>query len=77
MTDAELEERARAKVEAGTCDLVVANDAARKGVAFGTDTNQVLIVGREGVINRLPLMSKRDVARTIVDAVVERLRDRE
>ncbi|MHA2301110.1 MAG: phosphopantothenoylcysteine decarboxylase domain-containing protein, partial [Candidatus Thorarchaeota archaeon] len=74
VTDEELEKRARAKIDAGICDLVVANDAYREGVAFGTDTNEVLIVGSEGVVKKVPLSSKRDVAREIVDIIVQRIK---
>jgi phosphopantothenoylcysteine decarboxylase/phosphopantothenate--cysteine ligase len=53
---------------------VVANDAHREGVAFGTDTNEVLIVGAEGIVKKVPLSSKRDVAREIVDVIVQRIK---
>ncbi|MBD3406711.1 MAG: bifunctional phosphopantothenoylcysteine decarboxylase/phosphopantothenate--cysteine ligase CoaBC [Candidatus Lokiarchaeota archaeon] len=71
VSDEELEKRARKKIEAGICNLVVANDAMRKGVAFGTDTNQVLIVGPDDLV-KTELVSKRDVARTIIDEIVRR-----
>jgi phosphopantothenoylcysteine decarboxylase/phosphopantothenate--cysteine ligase len=71
VTDKELEKRAKTKVESGVCDLVVANDALREGVAFDTETNQALIVGREGLVKHVPLSMKRDVAREIVNTIVE------
>jgi phosphopantothenoylcysteine decarboxylase/phosphopantothenate--cysteine ligase len=74
VTDKELEKRAKAKIDAGICDLVVANDAYREGVAFGTDTNEVLIVGSEGLVKKVPLSSKRDVAKEIVDIIVQRIK---
>ncbi|MFW9887997.1 MAG: phosphopantothenoylcysteine decarboxylase, partial [Candidatus Thorarchaeota archaeon] len=74
VSDKELEKRAKAKIESGVCDLVVANDAYREGVAFGTDTNEVLIVGSEGVVKKVPLSSKKDVAREIVDVMIQRMK---
>jgi len=74
VSDKELEKRAKAKIDAGICDLVVANDAHRKGVAFGTDTNEVLIVSSEGVVKKVPLSSKRQVAKEIVDIISQRLK---
>ena len=71
VTDEELEKRAMTKIESGVCDLVVANDASREGVAFDTETNQVLIVGRKGLVKHVPLSMKRDVAREIVNTIVE------
>ncbi|MFX0107159.1 MAG: bifunctional phosphopantothenoylcysteine decarboxylase/phosphopantothenate--cysteine ligase CoaBC [Candidatus Hodarchaeota archaeon] len=73
VSDEELEARAKTKVDAGVCNLVVANDAHREGVAFGTDTNEVLIVGSEGVEKKISLSSKREVARQIVDVISEYL----
>ena len=73
VTDEELEKRARQKIQSGICNLVVANDAQRKGVAFGTDTNEVIIVGENGYSVKLPLASKRDIAKGIVDAIVQRI----
>jgi phosphopantothenoylcysteine decarboxylase/phosphopantothenate--cysteine ligase len=74
VSDKELEDRARAKIEAGTCDLVVANDAQKKGVAFGTDTNEVLIVGGQDFAKQVPLTSKREIASQIVDVIIERMK---
>ncbi|MHA2140939.1 MAG: bifunctional phosphopantothenoylcysteine decarboxylase/phosphopantothenate--cysteine ligase CoaBC [Candidatus Thorarchaeota archaeon] len=74
VSDQELKKRAKEKIDSGICDLVVANDAFRKGVAFGTDTNEVLIVGVEGVVKKVPLSSKRDVAREIIDVVMQRMK---
>ena len=73
ISEKELEKRAKAKIDAGTCNLVIANDEQKKGVAFESDTNEVLIVGLEGVVEKVPLSSKREVARHIVNVIVERI----
>jgi len=74
VTDEELASRARIKIDAGICDLVVANDAQRKGVAFGTDTNAVLIVGAKDYTKTIDLAPKREIARYIVDEIVGKLK---
>ena len=73
VSDAEMEERAREKIDTGVCDLVVANDSERKGVAFGTDTNEVLLVGPDEYTKKVPLASKPEIARQIVDEIQDRL----
>jgi phosphopantothenoylcysteine decarboxylase/phosphopantothenate--cysteine ligase len=73
VTDEELEARARTKVDSGVCNLVVGNDERRKGAAFGSDTNEVLIVGPKGFAKKVPLATKREVARSIVDEMVRRI----
>ena len=74
VTDEELATRARSKLDAGICDFVVANDAQRKGVAFGTDTNAVLIVGPKDYTKSIDLAPKREIARHIVDEIVEKMK---
>ncbi|MBE0527492.1 MAG: bifunctional phosphopantothenoylcysteine decarboxylase/phosphopantothenate--cysteine ligase CoaBC, partial [Candidatus Thorarchaeota archaeon] len=71
ISEKELEERARAKIDAGICNLVIANDEQKKGVAFESDTNEVLIVGSKGTVKKVPLSTKREVARHIVDVIVK------
>jgi len=74
ITKKELESRARAKIDAGICNLVVANDEQKKGVAFESDTNEVLIVGSGKSVEHVPLTSKREIAHYIVDAIVKKLK---
>ncbi|MHA1638541.1 MAG: bifunctional phosphopantothenoylcysteine decarboxylase/phosphopantothenate--cysteine ligase CoaBC [Candidatus Thorarchaeota archaeon] len=73
VSDDELEKRARKKIDTGICDLVVGNDAARKGVAFGTDTNEVLIVGKDAFKKKIPLSPKREIALVIIDTMCDKL----
>ena len=47
-------------------DLVVANDVTAEGSGFGVATNRVAFVRPDGEVERLPLMSKRAIARRIV-----------
>ena len=49
--------------------FIVANDVTEKGCGFGTDTNRVTLVFPDGTQRKLPLMSKRVVARRIVETV--------
>jgi phosphopantothenoylcysteine decarboxylase/phosphopantothenate--cysteine ligase len=51
-------------------DLLVANDVAKAGSGFGTDTNEVRLVFKDGSIEDLELMSKRAVADAIWDTVL-------
>jgi len=66
---ANLEEYARSKLMSKHLDLLVANDVSRPDSGFGTVTNKVLIVHRDGRIEDLPLMGKEEVARHIWDRV--------
>jgi phosphopantothenoylcysteine decarboxylase/phosphopantothenate--cysteine ligase len=61
---------ARKKLEKKQLDLIVANDITDKESGFGADTNKVTLISRDGKVEKLPLMSKREVADKILDRVV-------
>lgn len=63
----ELLTNAKAKLTEKNLDLIVANDVSKPGAGFGTDTNIVMIIGRDGECKELPKMSKFDVANVILD----------
>jgi phosphopantothenoylcysteine decarboxylase/phosphopantothenate--cysteine ligase len=70
-----VEENAQRKLREKRCDLVVANDVSEDGSGFGTDTNRVLIVAQSGV-ERLPQLSKDEVADRILDRLVAMMGER-
>ncbi|MBR4428347.1 MAG: bifunctional phosphopantothenoylcysteine decarboxylase/phosphopantothenate--cysteine ligase CoaBC [Clostridia bacterium] len=49
-------------------DLIVLNDVTKPGAGFAGDTNIITIIG-DGMRREYPLMSKRDAADAILDAV--------
>ena len=68
--------RARAKLEAKRVDLIVANDVSRSDAGFDAETNAATLVAPGGTTD-VPLQSKRDVARVIVDRLRSMLFERE
>ena len=67
-TDHVLAEAARKCREKGL-SFIVANDVTKKGSGFGTDTNKVTFVFPDGTQKNFPLMTKRMVAKRMLDAV--------
>jgi len=61
---------AKKKLEKKKLDLIVANDITAADSGFGIDTNQVTLIDRKGRVEKLPLMTKREVADRILDGVV-------
>ena len=61
---------AREKLQAKDVDLLVANDVTAAGSGFGSDTNRVFILDRDGRAEELPLLPKREVADRILDRVL-------
>jgi len=68
-----LVENAKQKLQQKGLDLIVANDITTRDSGFGADTNRVTIIDREGKIDSLPLLPKREVADRVLDRVVELL----
>jgi phosphopantothenoylcysteine decarboxylase/phosphopantothenate--cysteine ligase len=62
---------ARKKLEKKRLDFIVANDITDAESGFGTDTNKVTLIDREGKIEQLPLLTKREVADRILDKVIK------
>ncbi|HEX2946593.1 MAG TPA: bifunctional phosphopantothenoylcysteine decarboxylase/phosphopantothenate--cysteine ligase CoaBC [Clostridia bacterium] len=69
-------ENAAKKVEAKNLDLIVANDVTMEGAGFGTDTNIIKIMRRDGSVEDLPLMSKLAAAHRILDEIAALVRQR-
>lgn len=61
-------ENAQKKLISKHLDLIVLNSLQDLGAGFGVDTNKVTLIDNEKT-NDLPLMSKPEVARKIVDAI--------
>jgi len=68
-----LVDNARRKLEEKGLDLIAANDVTAEGSVFGSDTNKVTLLDRQGK-EELPLMSKYEVAARILDRVAALVR---
>ncbi len=66
---ANLLKNARGKLKSKGLDLIVANDITAEDSGFGTDTNKVTIIDRNGNQDDLPLMPKSELAHRILDRV--------
>ena len=63
----QLVDNAKKKLREKNLDLVVANDVTEEGSGFDGDTNVATLLDRRGSVQRLPLMSKDDLADRIYD----------
>jgi len=67
---------AKKKLVNKSLDIIVANDVTVKDSGFGAETNKVTILKKDGKMEDLPLMSKREVAEKILDNVAKLLKAR-
>jgi len=63
-------DRARKKLIGKNIDMIVFNDVSKAGAGFDTETNEVVIIDRTDE-QKVPLMSKEDVAVRILDRIME------
>ena len=61
-------ENSRAKLQKKKADMIVANSLRTQGAGFGTDTNVVTILTKEGA-EPLEKMAKSEVAHRILDRI--------
>lgn len=59
------------KLNRKNCDFIVANDVSAAGAGFNGDTNIISIYNKQGLVERLPLMSKLDAAYRLLHIVAQ------
>ena len=67
----DLLQNAQSKLTRKRLDLIVANDITAPDAGFEVETNRVTLLFADGRTETLPLQQKTEVARRIVDALVE------
>lgn len=63
-------ENSEKKLKSKKVDMIVANNLKECGAGFGTDTNIVTLITKDN-IEKLPIMSKSQVADKIIDKAIE------
>ena len=66
--------RAIQKAKDKKVDLMVYNDVSEPGSGFGTDTNRVTIIDRHQQTEEWPMLSKDEVARRLLDRIIDDIR---
>lgn len=69
-----LESNAQGKLVKKGLDLIVANDVSAEGSGFGSDTNEVVLIGADGGRETPGMLSKYEVGHRILDRVVALLK---
>jgi len=65
----DLEKEAKKKLKEKNLDLIAVNDITLEGAGFGTDTNIVTLIDKNGKIEHLSKRSKREIAAKIWDKI--------
>jgi phosphopantothenoylcysteine decarboxylase/phosphopantothenate--cysteine ligase len=65
----DVEKRARRKLRAKNCDMIVANDVSRSDTGMESDENEVVIFTRDGESQRISRAQKKIIARELVKKI--------
>ncbi len=71
VSDRELIKNAYERLKEAKADLIVANDVARKGVGFGVETNEIFIVDKKRRVVHVPLTTKREASRKLLNVIAK------
>ncbi len=63
-------ENSRAKLEKKNCDMICANSLRTEGAGFGTDTNVITLITRQGE-TQLDIMTKEQASHKILDEIIK------
>src|SRR5258706_13509643 len=63
---------AEKKIASKNFDLIVLNSLNDNGAGFGHDTNQITLIDKKSQVKKFSLKTKKEVARDIVNAIIER-----
>ena len=66
----DIESNALAKLRRKNLDVIVANDVSKQHVGFGYDTNEIVMFTADGARHHVPLTTKREAARAVLDVAV-------
>lgn len=66
-------ENAQTKLTQKGLNLLVANDVSATDAGFAVDTNRVTLLGADGAVETLPLLSKGEVAVKVIEKVINAL----
>jgi phosphopantothenoylcysteine decarboxylase/phosphopantothenate--cysteine ligase len=66
-----LESYAQDKLARKNLDMVIGNDVSKEGSGFGSDTNEIIMIKKDGSKRTLPILSKEKVAEEILEQVLD------
>ena len=69
-----LEDYAKDKLVRKNLDMVVGNDVSKEGSGFGSDTNEIVMIKKDGSIRPLPILTKEQAANEILEEVMEMMK---
>ena len=60
------------KLEEKHCDIIIANDVSKKNTGFNSDYNEVLIIQKNGKIEKLKKSKKTFIASVVAEKIMNK-----
>ena len=60
------------KLEEKHCDIIIANDVSKKDTGFNSDYNEVLIIQKNGKIEKLKKSKKTFIASVVAEKIMNK-----
>ena len=73
LDEEELIEDAYQRLKKANADMIAVNDTAKAGIGFGTDTNELFVIDTEREVSHIPISSKAEVGRILVESISAKL----
>ena len=73
LTDKELIKVAQQKLKDCDADAIIANEVSKKDRGFEVDANEVIVALKDGKYKKIPLNTKRQIARSAIDFINKEL----
>lgn len=71
LTEKKLINEAAKKLKDSNADFVIANDISREDRGFESDNNEVYIISKNKKVKKIPLTSKREIAKKIIEYIIK------
>ncbi len=73
LKESDLLDNARWRMEKAGADMIAVNDVSKKGAGFESETNEMYIITKEGILEKIPMASKHEVAADIVRIIAREI----
>jgi phosphopantothenoylcysteine decarboxylase/phosphopantothenate--cysteine ligase len=70
----ELVQRGRERMQTVKADMAVVNDVGREGIGFGSDSNEVMVIHKDGTTKLLRSATKLDIAEQLLTLALHQFR---
>ncbi len=69
MEEKDLVENASWRMNKAAADMIAVNDVSKSGAGFESDTNEMILLSREGLNIKIPMATKQEVAEKIIKVI--------